>query len=60
MTHTTPTPRRRGLDVSTAHVPGQIALPGLDEEPPVDLTEPELVAWYEQRDELAGVVEDGG
>lgn len=59
MTHTTPAPPPRGLDVSTGHVPGQIVLPGLDE-PPVDLTEPELVAWYEQRDELEGAVEDCG
>lgn len=54
-----PTKRPRAtLDVSTTQIPGQIELPGLEEAPPEDLTEPELNRWYEQRDELTGLADE--
>lgn len=43
--------RHATVDPQPVHVRGQIFLPGLDEQLPVDFTEPELVAWYERRDE---------
>lgn len=51
------TNRRVALDIITIQVPGQIELPGLEEPPPVDLSEPELVRWYEERDELSSFTE---
>lgn len=46
------------VDPSAVQIPGQLELPGLDESPPVDLTEPELDRWYEQRDELLAVASE--
>ena len=52
------TTRRAVVDTTTIQVPGRIQLPGLEEPPPVDLSEPELARWYEQRDELTALAEE--
>lgn len=49
---------RPAFDASTIQVPGQIELPGLEETPPVDLSEPELNQWLEDRDELTRLADE--